>query len=322
MDIRGNSRSRRKVGLALGSGSARGWAHIGVLRCLAEEKIHVDVIAGTSMGALVGASASLGKIDDLESFARHLDWRQIVSFLDVTFPVSGLIEGNKVSQFVRQHVRGRQVIEELPVPFSAVAADLLTGLEVILDRGDLIEAIRASASIPGIFTPVRRNASLLVDGGLVNPVPVSVARQMGAEYVIAVDLNHDLVGRTAEGSGARKEGGPAANDGEEEQPLKSVLKMVDELRSRVGLLDSRSFARVRNWTAREPAPNIFEVIMGSVNIMQARIASTRLAVDKPDMLIRPRLGHIPFMAFQRSGEAIAEGYRAARERMESREVRP
>ncbi len=189
----GKRGSGRKVGVALGSGSARGWAHIGVLRCLVDSGIGIDFIAGTSIGALVGASFSLGKLDDLERFTRGLDWRQILSFLDVTFPVSGLIEGKKVSEFVRDYIQDVR-LEEMPVPFRAVAACLETGREVVLEEGDLIDAIRATVSIPGIFTPARLDARLLIDGGVVNPVPVSVVREMGADYVIAVDLSHDLVG--------------------------------------------------------------------------------------------------------------------------------
>ncbi|MBW1955612.1 MAG: efflux RND transporter periplasmic adaptor subunit, partial [Deltaproteobacteria bacterium] len=182
----------KNIGLALGSGSARGWSHIGVLRALAEAEIKIRYVAGTSIGSLVGAACALNKMDVLEDFARQLDWKQIVSFLDVTFPRSGLIDGKKISDFFRSHVREMN-IEELPLRYCAVATDLATGREVVLNKGDLIEAIRASISVPGIFTPVKKKGRFLVDGGLVNPVPVSAVRKMGADYVIAVDLNHDII---------------------------------------------------------------------------------------------------------------------------------
>ncbi len=183
--------STPKVGLALGSGSARGWADIGVIRALADAGIEIECVAGTSIGALAGAAFVLNKVDALEDFARQLDWKQIVSFLDVTFPRSGLIDGKKITDFFRCHVR-EMSIEKLPVRYCAVATDLATGSEVVLNEGDLIEAIRASISVPGIFAPVKKNGVFLVDGGLVNPVPVSVVRNMGADYVIAVNLNHDI----------------------------------------------------------------------------------------------------------------------------------
>ena len=166
-------KSAKKVGLALGSGSARGWTHIGVIRALAEAGIRIHCVAGTSIGAVVGAVFASGKLDTFEEIVIGFDWKQIARFFDVVFPKSGLIDGKKVADFVRGHVRGEN-IEDLPIPFSAVATDLATGREVIIQDGDLIEAIRASISVPGIFTPVRREGSILADGRLVNPVPVTV----------------------------------------------------------------------------------------------------------------------------------------------------
>jgi len=180
------------IGLALGSGSARGLAHIGVIQALEEADIKVDVIAGTSIGALIGAVYASDSLDSLESTFQELDWMKIASFFDVVFPRSGLIDGAKVSGLVRTHIHVDR-IEALPRRFASLATDIFTGEEVIISSGDVIEAVRASISVPGIFTPVRSNGRILVDGGLVNPVPVSVARSMGADIVIAVDLNHDIV---------------------------------------------------------------------------------------------------------------------------------
>jgi len=173
----------KKIGLALGSGSARGLAHIGVIKALDEAGIRVDYIAGTSAGAVVGAVYASGRINSLENVVLQLDWKKIVYFFDVVFPKSGLIDGNKITDFIRNHVDEKN-IEDLPLPFCAVSTDLATGNEVAIQEGDLIEAVRASISIPGIFTPVKKNDITLVDGGLVNPVPVSVVREMGAGFVI------------------------------------------------------------------------------------------------------------------------------------------
>ena len=162
----------KQIGLALGSGSARGLSHIGVIRALEEAGIKVDCIVGTSIGALIGSVYASGKLEALEKVYLDFDWKKIAYFFDVVFPKSGLIDGNKVTDFVREYVHA-ETIEHLPLPFQVVATDIATGKEIWIDQGDVIEAVRASLSVPGIFTPVRRNGRILVDGGLVNPVPVS-----------------------------------------------------------------------------------------------------------------------------------------------------
>ncbi len=301
---------RGKVGLALGSGSARGWAHIGVIKALSEAGIRADYIAGTSIGSVVGAVHAAGRLETLEEVIRGFDWKQIASFFDVVLPKSGLLDGRKVSNFIRGYVRGHK-IEDLPIPFRAVATDLRTGERVVLREGDIIEAVRASISVPGIFTPVKRGPLILADGALVDPVPVEVVREMGADYVIAVDLNHNLVCRrqaqaAAPGAGAR--------------PAEKKPGLLSEQRSRVWELLNRrieavefpALAQLRQWAARDPLPNIFEVLMASINIMETQVTETRLRADPPDLLIRPDLGHIRFLEFNRAPEAIAEGYRAAR----------
>jgi len=188
-----NSQGRRtRIGLALGSGSARGLAHLGVIRAIEDAGIEVDFIAGTSMGAFIGAIFASGNLDRLAADLLDFDWKSITSLLDLVFPRSGLIDGQKIAGFVRAHVSSAS-IEDLSIPFRAVATDLMNGKEVVIGTGDLIEAVRASISVPGILTPVRSDGRILVDGGLVNPVPVSTVRAMGADLVIAVDLNHDIV---------------------------------------------------------------------------------------------------------------------------------
>jgi len=299
--------TKKNVGLALGSGSARGWSHIGVLRALDEAGLEIRYVAGTSIGSLVGAAYALNKMDVLEDFARQLDWKQIVFFLDVTFPRSGLIDGKKISDFFRSHVREMD-IEELPIRYCAVATDLATGREVVLNKGDLIEAIRASISVPGIFTPVRKNGRFLVDGGLVNPVPVSAVRKMGADYVIAVDLNHDIIDK-------RKATGTVPVDssvaGVVVQPRPPKWRIAQELGNKFNEFSSSALAHVRQWLHKDPVPNIFDVLTTAINIMEVQITATRLETDPPDLLIQPKLGDIRFLEFHRADEAIAEGYREA-----------
>ncbi len=301
----------KKLGLALGSGSARGWAHIGVIRALIEAGIRIDYVAGTSIGALVGAIYASGNIESLEEIVLQLDWKQIASFLDVVIPKSGLIDGNRISEFIRTHV-GAKNIEDLPLPFCAVSTDLATGNEVVIKDGDIIEAVRASISVPGIFTPVRKGGMILVDGGLVNPVPVSVVREMGADLVIAVDLNHDIVGKKGISKTRIPNSGALASGIGTSQRLTKRSRILDALNKRLEMLDLPALAHIRQWMSRDPMPNIFEVIISSINIMQAQITATRLKTDRPDVLIQPHLGHIRFLEFNRAREVIAEGYREAK----------
>lgn len=181
----------RKIGLALGSGSARGWSHIGVIRGLQEADITVDIVCGSSIGALVGGSYAAGKLDEAEKLIRELAWSDVLGFMDIPVPRSGLIDGEKIADYLRQRL-GDPNIEDLPIPFAAVATDLTSGQEVWLRKGSLIEAIRASIAMPGMFTPCFRERRLLVDGGLINPIPVSLCRSMGASIVIAVNPNTDI----------------------------------------------------------------------------------------------------------------------------------
>ncbi|RCX07338.1 patatin-like phospholipase family protein [Extensimonas vulgaris] len=330
-----------RVGVALGSGSARGLAHIGVLRALQEAGIAVDCVAGTSMGAVVGAVYASGKIERMAERLRNLDWAGIVALLDPVFPRSGLIDGQRVAEFVRAHVPGA-LIEDLALPFAAVATDWETGAEVVARSGELTEAVRASIAVPGIVTPVRSNGRLLVDGGLVNPVPVSVARALGAEVVIAVDLNHDIVsgrrnrvaakGRGVNGNGTNGSGvngngaasaGMAGGNGEGNgghgktsgTALTPILtRLLDSLRAK----ESPMFAQISSWlrrTPQEPLPSIFEVLLGSLYIMQARITEASLQQDPPDILIQPPLGAVRFMEFDRIEEIIDIGWRSAREQL-------
>ena len=304
----------KKIGLALGSGSARGWAHIGVIRALNDAGIQLDYVAGTSIGALVGAVYASGNIDSLEEVVLKLDWKQIAYFLDVVFPKSGLMDGNKLADFIRTHVEEIN-IEELPLPFSAISTNLATGSEVVIQKGDIIEAVRASISVPGIFTPVRKDGTILVDGGLVNPVPVSVVRKMGADFVIAIDLNHDIVGKKGiSKTSVANSTAPALGAGLGRSFLKKS-KILDAINKRFETGALPALKQIKQWGSKDPLPNVFEVLMSSINIMETQITAAKLKTDPPDLLIRPNLGHLTLLEFHRAQEAIAEGYREARARV-------
>ena len=300
-----------RVGLALGSGSARGWAHIGVLNALAEAGVRIDCVAGTSIGALVGAVYASGKLSSLERVVRELDWKKAMALFDVGLAVSGLFDGKKVTNSIREIVESCD-IEDLSVPFRAVSTDLVSSREVHIHTGDIIEAIRESISIPGVFTPVKREGMLLVDGGLVNPVPVSVVREMGADYVIAVDLNYGVPGV----GGVESTGLPAPRDSDDPKrdrtPSRGRLTApMAAMKEKMGPLNLPGLAQAKKWLSREPVPNILEVLMSSLNVMETQITEMQLAKGPPDLLIRPRMGHFKHMDFHRGAEAISEGHRAA-----------
>jgi len=287
------------VGLALGGGAARGWAHVGVIRALEESGIRPDVICGTSMGALVGAACAAGELDAFEEWALNLGVRDVLTHLDFSLG-SGFFKGEKLMDFFRGKFVDRN-IEDLDLPFAAVATSLHTGAEVWLRHGSTLDAVRASIAVPGLFTPVNAEGAVLVDGGLVNPIPVSLARAMGAEVIIAVDLCSDLVGRrpAAEPVHEPETGSPGTGFYDE-----WITKLHDYLGDLIPALSTD-----------EPAmPSMLEVLTSSVYIMQVRIARSRLAGDPPDLVVTPRLGHLGLLDFHRAEEAIAEG-RCAVERI-------
>ncbi|CAM3642165.1 patatin-like phospholipase family protein [Castellaniella denitrificans] len=286
--------SQPRIGLALGSGSARGWSHIGIIRILEEAGIVPDIVCGTSIGALVGAAYADGQLEKFEAWVRSLTWQGVVGLLDFTVS-GGLIPGEKLFSFLRSHLDDK-TIDSLPKVYGAVATELATGREVWLREGSVIDAVRASAALPGLFTPARREERLLVDGALVNPVPVSLCRAMGADIVIAVDLNSDLIGRRLKPDEARQ-----ASEAAVPGALASVLSRLP-----LGLGGARGGAPSADM------PSIFDVLSLSLNIMQVRITRGRLAGEPADVLIRPRLADFALMDYHRASIAIDEGERAAR----------
>lgn len=288
------------IGLALGGGAARGWAHIGVIRALADAGIEPDIVCGTSIGALVGAAYVGGELDRLETWVRGLRLQTVVSFLDFSLG-SGLIKGDRLIQFFRSQFGDRD-IGELARPFGAVATDLRRGREIWLREGQVSDAVRASIALPGLFTPAPHDGGWLVDGGLVNPVPVSLCRAMGADIVIAVDLNADLLGRrfrTAPREAARP---PALAEENEKPAADSVMARIQA--------SMAQFASSRGTAPRAPA--MLDVLAISINIMQVLITRSRLAGEPADVMITPLLADLGLMEFHRAAVAIEAGRRAVK----------
>jgi NTE family protein len=294
---------RVRIGLALGGGAARGWAHIGVLRALAEAGIHPDIVAGTSIGAVVGGCYVADVLDNLEHFARSLTRRRVFGLIDVSFAGSGLIGGNRLQRLLDEQLQGKR-LEDFEKSFVGVATELSTGHEIWLSRGSMVDAMRASYALPGIFQPVQVGGRWLVDGALVNPIPVSVCRALGANVVIAVNLSADLFGR-----------GTVVQHHAADPIAEAIVKATED----VVVDDPRGARRAlrRQVVGREDGPpTISSVMVEAFNIIQDRIARSRLAGDPPDVMIGPKLGKIGLFEFHRAGEMIDLGYEACRKMSE------
>jgi NTE family protein len=291
------------IGLVLGSGAARGFAHIGVMRALIAHGIKPDIIVGTSMGALVGGCYATDQLDTLEEWARSLTMRRIIGYLDVRIGGSGLIGGGRLANRLEESI-GETLIEDLPIRFAAIATEIGTGHEVWLTRGSLSLAVRASYALPGIFPPVHLGGRWLVDGALVNPVPVSAARALGARVVIAVNMDADRFGRgtTIASHGSELNDAPPAAI---EPPRNGFARLR-------GIFGAER-ALKRQIIAGDSRPSFSTVMVESFNIMQDRLTRMRLAGDPPDVHITPRIGHIGWVDFHRAAESIDVG-RAATEK--------
>jgi NTE family protein len=295
---------RPTIALALGGGAARGFAHIGVIRTLIAKGYTPDIIAGTSFGAVVGGCYAAGKLDDVEQWGRSLTRRRVLTYLDLSFGGSGLLSGGRLAEKLTATL-GDVTIEELPLRFAAIATEIGTGHEIWVTRGRLADALRASYALPGIFPAVEIGQRWLMDGALVNPVPVSAARALGARVVIAVNVNTDLFGRgtTIHDHGA---------DPESEAPT-----IEEEVANRglLGRFGAEKTAK-RRFFGTPSRPGLSSVMVEAFNVMQVRITRARLAGDPPDVLISPRIGRIGLFDFHRAEEAIAIGAEAAEKALE------
>src|SRR5882724_9059076 len=296
---------RPVIGLALGGGAARGFAHIGIVRTLIAHGIIPNVVVGTSIGAVVGGAYAAGHLDTLEEWARKLQPRNILGYLDIRLNGSGLIGGDKLAAQLEAAI-GPTLIEDLPVKFATVATEVRTGHEIWLTHGRVVEAMRASYALPGIFAPVLVGDRWLVDGALVNPVPVSAARAFGAEIVIAANLSSDIFTHST----TIFSHGPAAGAPE------PVIEMPPPKRG-FGRFFSPERAIKREFFGGAGRPGISTVMVDAFNIMQDRITRARLAGDPPDVLISPRVGKVGWFDFHRADETIAHGARAAERTIES-----
>ncbi|TNE36793.1 MAG: hypothetical protein EP347_09890 [Alphaproteobacteria bacterium] len=292
--------TRPTIGLALGGGVARGWAHIGALRALIRAGYAPDIICGTSIGAVVGGFYLTGHLDTLEDWARSLTRSRMVSYLDILVGGSGLFGGKRLEKLMRSYL-GDVCIEDLPNKFAAVTTELATGHEIWIQNGSLVDAMRASYALPGVFPPFSHNDRWLIDGALVNPVPISVCRALGARLVIGISLNGDAFGKT-------------------------TLQTTEEFDNAEfnGEDDIEEGANISKWRAMSPqrlmmrqifgtgqkTPGIGTVMLSSLNIIMDRLGRSRMAGDPADILVAPRIGHISLLEFDRAADLIQLGEEA------------
>ena len=278
------------IGLALGSGSSRGWSHIGIIKALSDIEIEPNIICGTSIGSLVGASYISNNLEKLEEWVRSLTKFKLARFFNITTSMNGFINTQKLQYFLNKYVADDELlIENFTKRYAAVATELETGRELWLTKGSLIKAVWSSISLPGMFPPIKNKDKWLVDGGLVNPVPVSVCRALGADIVIAVNLNGDIVRKRFR---------------HPENTIKRNTGVVGKVTDFVREYTASVFTATNE---DDQPPGLFDAIVGSINITQDRITRSRMAGEPPDIMLAPKLSHIGLLEFYRASEAISEG---------------
>lgn len=305
-----------RIGIALGSGSSRGWAHIGILRALADMGIYPDIVTGCSVGSIVGAAYAAGNLDALEKWVRSLTKLELMRFFELNASLNGFVKHDKLQQFFNTHVCTEDLcIEKLERTFATVSTNLENGREIWFTEGSVLEAVWASIALPGLFSAYRYQSQWLVDGGLVNPVPVSLCRALGADIVIAVNLNGNLARRyahhTQRGKSSKQEEKPAQPSSKTSNPVENI---VDSLTS--SLREYSSVLFPENEKEKETTPGLVEALAASINIMQDKITRSRMAGDPPEILLTPRLEDIGLLEFFRAEEAIREGRKTV-ERMQA-----
>lgn len=296
MPARRKRRARRRtVGLALGAGGARGIAHIGVLRAFAKAEIPIDAIVGTSVGALIGAVYAAGQLENFERWVRKFDWPDVLRLFDPVWPRSGLISGTRALDQLAE-VMGDWKIEDLAIPFAAVSIDLITGEEILMREGRVLDAIRASISIPGIFVPHRMGRRLLVDGALRNPVPVSHLEEMGSDVRVAVNLHAQPVREIMRSKKARDGSTPGTISAQ-------LINLVDRRLARFRRRGHRS----RATDDGQVEPNLFEILTASMTVLEHELARHRLAREPVDVVIGPDVHSIRSFEFHKARKAIHAG---------------
>lgn len=325
----------KKIGLALGSGGARGWAHIGAIRALEENGIKIDYLAGTSIGAFVGGIYAVHQLDELEAFVTEIDWKTIISLLDVEFPTRGLLDGDKIYDLIYSHVLDCN-LEETNIPFHCVATDLLTQKATILKTGSMVNAVRASISIPGVFTPFNREERYFVDGGVVNPVPVDVVQAMGSDLVIAINLNYpypspamdtaslqqveEQTSQTNQQLLSQIKASQESEKDNQEATQTNRIALLNNIKSRYEAVQETVVEKFNNWFPEEndnenasKTPNIFDVIGSAINIMEQQVTQINLQLHHPDILLQPRLSQYGIFDFHHANALMQEGYRCVEE---------
>lgn len=294
---------KKKVGLVLGCGGAKGLSHIGVIKFLEDNDIKIDFITGSSIGALVGGAYAGGlSIKEIENIALETDLTSTAKLFSPGFGKSGLVTGTNVQKFLTS-ILGNKNIEDLQIPFTAVATDIITGEEIHFNKGNLVEAIRASISIPIVFQPVIRNNIVLVDGGIVNPVPINVAREMGADHIIAInvlsseimpDIKHDK---------------KRPNKIDLDKPLEiipALQRKLDDL-----IVDNKWIMNFIKHKEKQDLPGMKKIFNRSVQIVQEKLIELSIELYKPDVLIEPDVGSVNMFEFYNAEEIIEKGYKAA-----------
>ena len=324
-----------KIGLALGAGAARGWTHIGIIEALEKLGVKIDVVAGCSIGAYVGAAYASGKLEDLKEWACSLsDW-QVLALMGVGLRRGGIASGQKVFDKLASEFCAPSY-EDMLKPFASVATDLYTGREVVFNSGPIGDTIQASCAIPALFAPVAHGDRWLVDGAVVNPVPVNLCRQLGADFVIAVNLNADLrplrlekLRQDHEENHRKTEDFFTKSqnvlrqwfspDSKEEKALEKidekeeVLSDTNDVKTEEGIASEviekveEEFTEVPAKVSKRNPPGIMSVMSSSLEILQARVTRSRLAGDPPDILIEPQLTDVGIMEFHRAEELCAKG---------------
>lgn len=296
---------RRRLGIALGAGGARGLAHVGVLQALAEAGVSIGAIAGTSSGALVGAVYAAGQLENFERRMRDVRWNEVLALFDPALPRSGLVSAARALERFAPGL-GDWRIEDLPIPFAAIAVDLVSGREIAIRQGRLFDAIRASITVPGIFVPRLAHGQLLVDGALRNPVPVSALGELGADVRVAVNLHHRPVRELYISSRERS------------TPRRTALRtrLSDMFEEGVARLRGRPRsedpgAEDEDLVASRALPNLFEILTASMSVLEHELAQHRLARERVDVLIEPTLDGVRAYDFHKAARAIQAGRHAA-----------
>ncbi|WP_041429175.1 patatin-like phospholipase family protein [Synechococcus sp. PCC 7502] len=303
----------KTLGLALGSGGARGWAHIGVIKALKKAQIPINYIAGSSIGAFVGGVHAAGEIKALEVFVRELSWKMMLSYFDLVFPHQGLLDGNKIYNLLTDQIKNLK-IEEAEIPFCCIATDLVSGQEMRLQSGLMADAIRASISMPGVFTPFKKNDLYLGDGGIVNPVPVNVVREMGADVVLAVNLNHNYIAAVLENPNLEDNNEGNSLEKDEEMEKEVEQDFVKAIRAHYNILTENLKGKLEQWLPNNESPiNIFDIIGTTINIMEQKVTKLNLEIDPPELLIEPDLCKYGIFDFHQADLIIAEGYQRTRQ---------